>query len=351
MSLQTLELENLRCIERAELELHPRLNLVTGPNGSGKTSLLEAVHLLGRGRSFRTRMTERLIRFGSDWLNVVGRVDDPLVGTIGLHFHRETGLRARMAGRDVRSLGELSTALPVMILDPGIHRLVEEGPAYRRRWLDWGVFHVEPGFGTAWASYAQSIRQRNAALREGLDPSSWEPELARAGEVITEARRRTLEQLQPFWQPVAERLLPLAISLTFFRGWSAERNLAEHLAQGRSRDIEAGSTGSGPHRFDVWLRQEGRAAREVLSRGQQKLLGACMALAITRLVTSLRGRPPVLLLDDPAAELDAQRTQALIEEIRATTGQLVVTALHAEDLRFGTPERTFHVEQGRVTTL
>ncbi|HRC62067.1 MAG TPA: DNA replication/repair protein RecF [Dehalococcoidia bacterium] len=351
MSLQTLELDNLRCIERAELELHPRLNLVTGPNGSGKTSLLEAVHLLGRGRSFRTRLTERLVRFGSDWLNVVGRVEDPLVGTVGVHFHRETGLRARMAGRDVRSLGELSVALPVMILDPGIHRLVEEGPSYRRRWLDWGVFHVEPAFAAAWASYTQSLRQRNAALRQGADPTAWEPELARAGELITECRRRTLEQLEAHWVPVAQRLLGLPISLTFYRGWSSERSLAQGLELGRARDVETGGTGTGPHRFDVWLRIEGRAAREVLSRGQQKLLGACMALAITRLVTGIRGKPPVLLLDDPAAELDATRTQLLIEEIRATSGQLLVTALHAEDLRFGTPERTFHVEQGRVTTL
>ena len=351
MSLLALEVDGLRCLKQVRLELHPHVNLITGANGAGKTSVLEAIYLLGRGRSFRTRHTERLIAHGGACLTVFGRTDDPTFPTLGLGFDRGDGLQARIAGRDARSLAELSEAFPVQVVDPGIHRLVEEGPSFRRRWLDWGVFHVEPGFVASWTDYSRALRQRNAALKQGTDPSPWEPELIRLGELLSEARSRTMTLLEPHWQQTLKALLGEPVALGYYRGWSQERTLAESLATHRPRDLERGSTGSGAHRFDVLLRVEGRAAREVLSRGQQKLLGAAMALAMARLVGSGERRPPTLLLDDPAAELDRVHTDALVSEIRQMKGQLVVTALHPEEARFGDPERAFHVEHGRVATL
>ena len=150
MSLLALEVEGLRCLKPSRLDFHTHVNLVTGANGAGKTSVLEAIHLLGRGRSFRTRHTEQLIQHGAERLSVHGRTDNPSFPSLGVAFERKEGLQARIVGRPAKSLAELSEALPVQVIDPGIHRLVEEGPAYRRRWLDWGVFHVEPGFVAAW---------------------------------------------------------------------------------------------------------------------------------------------------------------------------------------------------------
>jgi len=351
VSLLALEIEGLRCLSKTRLELHPHVNLVTGGNGAGKTSLLEAIYLLGRGRSFRTRLTERLIAHEASSLQVFGRTDDPNYPTLGFGFDRKEGLRARIAGRDAKSLAELSVAFPVQVVDPGIHRLVEEGPAYRRRWLDWGVFHVEPGFVAAWTDYARTLKQRNAALKLRADPSPWEPELVRLGTVLADARSRTMGLLEQHWRQTLAALLGEPVSLSFHRGWSQERGLGEILAAGRERDLERGSTGSGAHRFDVQLRIDGRSAREVLSRGQQKLLGAALALAMARLAGSENRRPPTLLLDDPAAELDGEHTDALLAEIRKMQGQLVVTALQPREAQFGSPDQAFHVEHGRVTTL
>jgi DNA replication and repair protein RecF len=351
MSLLALEVERLRCLKHVQLELHPHLNLITGPNGAGKTSILEAVYLLGRGRSFRTRHTEQLIGHDTAGLSVVGRTDDPSFPILGLSFDRFGVLKVRLAGREVRSLAELSEAFPVQVLDPGIHRLVEEGPAYRRRWLDWGVFHVEPSFVATWTDYSRTLRQRNAALRLGTDPSAWEPELARLGELLAESRSRTLALLEPYWRETLSALLGEPVTLGFFRGWGQERSLLEILATHRPRDLERKTTCSGAHRFDVLLRIDGRPAREVLSRGQQKLLGAALALAMARLAGSGGRRAPTLLLDDPAAELDRPHMEAMLGEIRKMKGQLIVTALHAEEARFGAPERVFHVERGRVTKL
>jgi DNA replication and repair protein RecF len=351
VSLLALEIEGLRCLQPTQLEPHSHVNLVTGANGAGKTSLLEAIYLLGRGRSFRTRQTEKLIAHGADRLSVFGRTDAPHCSTAGVGYDRHSGLHARVGGREATSLAELSEALPVQIVDPGIHRLVEEGPAFRRRWLDWGVFHVEPGFVHAWSAYARTLKQRNAALKAHADPSHWEPELVRYGNMLSLARARTMQLLEPFWVRTLAALLGEPVSLGYYQGWSQDHSLAETLESQRVRDLDRGTTGQGAHRFDIRLTLEGRSAREVLSRGQQKLLGAALALAMARLAGSEGRPPPTLLLDDPAAELDRKHTDALVSEIRTLRGQLVVTALDPEEARFGDPDRAFHVEQGRVTTL
>ena len=350
MPLTQIEVANVRCIEHAALEIAPRLTLIWGDNGAGKTSLLEAVFLLGRGRSFRTRNNERLIRRSQDHLRVVGSViapeGSPMV--IGIEAGK-TGTQARVSGRPVGSLAELSQIFAVQVVDPGVHRLLEEGGHRRRRWMDWGVFHVEPQFVDAWLRYTRALKQRNAALRS--DPAQaglWDPELIRYGEQIASSRRRLLEQLQPYWLDTVQALTGLPVQLGYLQGWSSERTLEESLAASRTRDELRQVTHSGPHRGDVSVRLDGRPAREILSRGQQKLVAVAMTLAQLRLLQALSGRTPTLLLDDPAAELDGARLALFIEQVVQLRAQLIMTSLSGETALFGSPERTFHVDRGRV---
>src|SRR3984885_592406 len=352
MSLAELRLEQLRCLPRAQLTLHPRLNLITGNNGSGKTSILEAIYLLGGAPSAPPRHTEHLVRHTAAELQVVGRVESPATvsHTIGLVCNRQDGVQVRIDGHEVASRAELSELFPIQVIDPGIHRLVEEGPVQRRRWLDWAVFHVEPDFVRHWQGYGRALRQRNAALKTAADPAVWNGELVRLGEILTAARARLIAALQPYWSSALRDLDMTAVSLGYFQGWSREQDLAAALTTHIVRDRERGSTSYGPHRFDVLLRLEGRPARDLVSRGQQKLLGAAMALTMSRYVAEAAGRAPTLLLDDPAAELDRPHTERLLAAVAALGGQLVVTALHAEDTPLGTPDRVFHVEHNEVKT-
>jgi DNA replication and repair protein RecF len=352
MSLAELRIENLRCIESAALEFSPELNLIAGENGAGKTSVLEAIFLLGRGRSFRTRSSEKLIRHGQGKLTVFGRTDESPPKTAGVEVATVGGTRARINGENAQSLLELSGVLPVQAIDPEIHKLVDQGPERRRRWLDWLVFHVEPSFGLHWARYTRALRQRNAALRSGAAGiGAWDSELLGNGESITEARQRVLERLMPRLVQTFERFGGLDIGVGFTTGWAAGVTFRDSLATHLERDRTRGTTTAGPHRADVTLRREHRLARETLSRGQQKLTAVAMIVSQLQLLQEELGLRAVLLLDDPAAELDDRNLQRLFAELSSLRCQMIATSLTPETALFQAPKATFHVEQGRVNRV
>jgi DNA replication and repair protein RecF len=349
MTLAELALENLRCIHRAELTLAPGSNLIRGENASGKTSLLEGIYILGRGRSFRTRNSERLIRHDQELLRAKGRIEGPPAQSITVEVPRRQPTRAQVAGAPVGSLAALAQTFPVQVIEPGIHRLVEEGSPRRRRWLDWAVFHVEPAFVEIWQGYMRSVRQRNAALRGPPDVArAWDSELVRRGEAITASRRRLLEHLKPFWSETVRALAGLDADLRYTPGWPQQSTLADALDASWGRDCASGVTHAGPHRADIQIQIEGRAAREVLSRGQQKLLATAMILSQLKMLRETTGVVPTLLLDDPAAELDPDRLSRFVAQVKALDCQLVLTSLEPSMEPFGPADRVFHVEHGRV---
>jgi DNA replication and repair protein RecF len=354
MALRRVQVTDFRCLHQADLQLDPRFTLISGPNASGKTSLLEAIYVLGRGRSFRTRKLDHLIRAGAERMILFGEAEVLDRGVaIGLEGSKE-GLRARLRGERAASLTELAAVLPVQIIDPEIHRLIEEGPGRRRRLLDWGVFHVEPKFVEHWKNYQQALRQRNAALRSGSAPaviSAWDGDLIRYGELITEARGRYLALFVPVARAATRELLDLELDLAYRTGWARELTLREALERSWRQDHELRATQVGPQRAELVIRLEGLPAKDRISRGQQKLLAAVLLLSQIRLLPQDLAARPVLLLDDPAAELDAQRLGKLIRAIQTHPLQLVVTTLQdelTEFAEFGTPGQRYRTEQGTV---
>ncbi len=255
MSLAELSLENVRSLRQARLDLHPGHNLIWGSNASGKTSLLEAVFLLGRGRSFRTRSSERLIQHGEPYLRVLGKLDGAPPVPMGLEVSRKEGTVAKVGGAFVQSLAELSRAFAVQVIEPGAHKLIEEGAQRRRRWMDWAVFHVEPGFIDVWSRYARVLKQRNTALRVAPDQASaFDPELIRLGEQISQLRRDFMIRLQPYWTRSIADLIGLDVELYFFQGWAADTSLAAALNGSRERDAAKAVTHAGAHRADILVR-------------------------------------------------------------------------------------------------
>ena len=352
MSLGRLQVTDFRCLQSVQLELDPQFTLISGPNASGKTSLLEAMYVLGRGRSFRTRRLEHLIRQGVERFVVFGEVDTANRRVpMGVEGSR-AGIRAQIDGDKPSSLAELALQLPVQIIDPEVHHLIEEGPSRRRRFLDWGVFHVEQSFVGHWQRYQQVLKQRNAALK-GRQPrgvvSVWDSDLVRSGELLSAARARYVTTLSPRAEVIGRNLLGMELSLSYRSGWAKDQSMTEALQQSWTHDQETAATQVGPHRAELAIRLDGTAVKDRISRGQQKLLAAALLIAQIKLFPEGSPVQPTLLLDDPAAELDDDRLAGLIREVSSQSVQLVVTTLHGEFPAFGEPGRRFKMSGGDVS--
>jgi DNA replication and repair protein RecF len=349
--LSRLQVTDFRCLQSAELHPDPHFTLVSGPNASGKTSLLEAIYVLGRGRSFRTRRLEHLIRNGAERCVVFGEVDTCTRRVpMGVEGSRG-GFRAQIDGDKPSSLAELALFLPVQIIDPEVHHLIDEGPSRRRRFLDWGVFHVEQSFVGHWQRYQQVLKQRNAALKARQPRavvSVWDSDLVRSGELLGSARSRYLSLLSPPAELIGRNLLGMELSLSYRNGWLKGQGMAEALQQSWNHDCEMGATQVGPHRAELGIRLDGMPVRDRISRGQQKLLAAALLIAQIKLFPEGSPVQPTLLLDDPAAELDDERLANLIGEVSTQAVQLIVTTLHGEFRAFGEPGKRYQMRGGQI---
>lgn len=354
MLLEKLSVRNFRCFAEASLDLDPQLNWIIGKNASGKTSLLEALFFLGHGRSFRSSRPDRMIRLEAEGFEIVARLNNGKQQKV-LGVGRKNGAtEARYAGESLSSMVEAARLLPVVVLDSGMNNLVGSGPGERRRWLDWGVFHVEQRFLLLWREYQQALRQRNVVLKSGANDrvlAPWTNAVAAAGEELNDLRRIHFEALKPLVVDYVGVALPeIELAMDYRSGWAADETLTESLLRHQERDREQGNTRSGPHRADIQLRVESLPAEERLSRGQQKLLAGALWLAqVARFIEST-GQRPLLLVDDLAAELDGDRLARFLDLLARQPAQLVLTAIaDAEMVKTGlTTGKVFHVEHGQL---
>ncbi len=349
MALKTASIQCFRCLDQVQIEAHPAFNLIVGPNGSGKTSFLEALYFLGRGRSFRSTRTRGLVQDGASRFVVRAEFEEA-PSVLAVEGGGES-LRIRVDGHAAPRIDALVRALPVQVIEPGIHRLVDAGPAQRRSFLDWGVFHVKHTFLEEWRRYQRTLRQRNAVLKQGggrNDAAVWEDALTASGEAIDQLRETYLADLLPHVNSITDRLLDAPVELTYFRGWAADQSLAEALADSWDRDQRFAQTHVGPQRADLRLRFADKVARDRVSRGQQKLVASALVLAQVALVDSAGAQAPILLLDDPAAELDRRSLGRLFAVAESLPIQQFVTALDADALPDHEHGHVFHVEQGAL---
>jgi DNA replication and repair protein RecF len=348
--LHRAKIENFRCVKAGELEFDPQGTGIVGPNGSGKTSLLEALFFLANGRSFRTAVRDTLVGPAENFFRLFGEVAQPLGRSVRVGIEYSAGdSRIRVDGQDAPSVSVISTVLPVQVIDPGVHRLIEEGSARRRRQMDWGVFHVEHEFLATWRRYNRALQQRNAALRQGHDwsaISAWDHELATAGESVDELRSRYMSAFAVHFRQTGEALLEGEVVAEYRRGWNRDFTLLAALESSRVRDRRLRTTTVGPHRADISFKWGSGPARDRVSRGQQKMLAAAFILAQTRFRASQTNSRTTLLLDDPAAELDVDNLGKLLSVVASTPAQLIVTSLSSAGLHGVEIGRMFHVKQG-----
>lgn len=343
-----------RCLDKVEFEPGPDYTLIYGANASGKTSLLEALGYLGRGKSFRGAAPANLIQHGEQAFVLFGQVDaGGRVASVGVRNSR-AGLEVKVDGDNSGGAAALAAALPLQVIDPDVHNLVSGGPDERRRFLDWLVFHVEPDYLGLWRQFRRTLKQRNAALRAGGTRDAlraWDQEFSALGERVSNAREQVLEGALETLRGEGAELLGADVDFRYAPGWNRELSLQAALEEHLERDISMGATQAGPHRADLRLVYDERQARRLVSRGQQKLLASAMILAATGIAQDAMGRPLLLLLDDPAAELDRHSLGRLMERVAALGSQVIATSLERDELPFPSAPRVFHVEHGELRAV
>jgi len=357
MRVIRLDIRDVRVLRDVSLLPGPGFNLLLGSNGAGKTSVLEAVHLLAHGRSFRGRVRDGLVRTGAPALEVFARWSDAneMTRQVGLR-HAGDQWTGRLDGAPASQLSDLCSALAAVTFEPGSHALLEGSGEFRRRFLDWGLFHVEPSFLEEWRRQNRALRQRNALLKQARpDPgllNAWDAELADAGVLVTRQRQAGLDALRPHVETWAQRLLPELgpTALSYRQGWKPELAFEDALLLARPRDLLSGFTSVGPHRADWELRFAARPGGEPLSRGQTKLAALTMLLAQAELYAARRGAWPLILLDDLASELDAGHREQLLAALAATSAQILITGTDASALLLPAQATVavFHVEHGVI---
>ncbi len=355
MALLNLTLCNVRNIRQAEFNPSEKFNLIIGANASGKTSLLEAIYLLGFAKSFRTSNPKKMINSNEDEMSVFGRIVGQSERTVPVAVRRnKKAFQIKLDNRMLKSRSELSLTLPLQLINPESHRILELGPKFRRHYLDWGVFHVEHGFLPAWKDYYHILKQRNAALRHyGTESGvkAWDVGLVEKADKINQFRCDYLSRLIPYFKNIGSNVFSISnLSIDYLPGWSKELTFREALYSTFDRDKVSGFTNTGPHRADINIKVSGRSVLEFASRGQQKMIITALKLAQVALLKKETAKRCPVLIDDLASELDSTNRTKLISALANLDTQVFITTTEQSlvDMTGIHDKKMFHVKHGTI---
>ena len=357
MSLQKIDIYSLRNITKASIEPLAGINLITGENASGKSSLLEAIFILGRARSFRATNLKQTIQFDQSEFIVSGRFENSASQA------RQMGVKHNGKVCDIRinqqnsSKADLAYSLPVLLIHPKSYKLLDAGPQIRREFLDWGVFNYEHQFLSQWRQFKKILQQRNALLKkkQSKQLNVWNTEFVEYGTIVDKQRKEYLELLKPVFYEISDFFLGLEnLQLQLFSGWDNTVDLLSILDKDLEKDLRYGYTHSGPHRCDFSVTVNGRLAKDFVSRGQLKLLMLALKLAQVKLINSVNNAAVCLLIDDLTAELDLSHKAKLLDYLDALNCQVFMSTTELAnfgDLSKLTNYKVFHVEHGTIKSL
>ncbi|MDG6475592.1 DNA replication/repair protein RecF [Glaesserella parasuis] len=338
MSLSRLIINNFRNLTAVDLELNHGFNFFIGANGSGKTSLLEAIFYLGHGKSFKSHISNRIIKYNQEEFTLFGKIqEEKHECSVGLQKNRQGETILRINGESNKKIADLAYLLPMQVITPEGLTLLNGGPIYRRAFLDWGLFHQNTDFYHNWNSLKRLLKQRNAALvqtRHYNELKPWDVELSKFAQIVSQSRAVYAQSILTYIEKNCQFFLPeLEITATFYQGWEKERDYADLLAQGFERDRSVGYTMVGPQKADFRFRANGLPVEDVLSRGQLKLLMCALRLAQGEYFIAQKNRQCIFLIDDFASELDPQKCELLADRLYQSGSQVFVTAITQEQLK------------------
>ncbi len=361
MPITQLNVQAIRNLSELSLSPSSGINIIYGANGSGKSSLLEAIHLLGLCRSFRTNKLNHLIQSGSERCTVFAQLDAMGSGQsqpLGVERNLEGDSRIRYAGQSI-DLTTLAELLPIQVINSETFMILEGSPGVRRQFLDWGAFHSNSEFIRLWRGFRRVLKQRNSLLKYGkIDHrvrAVWDGEFIKYAEQLNTLREDYIEALKPEFDLILADLLEgVSIELGFSPGWDKKRGLDQVLDDNFERDLRQGYTSAGPQRADLRLKVDGHIASERLSRGQKKVVVSALKLAQGVLFYKLNSRSCIYLIDDLPSELDRQHSRLFCNYLEKTASQCFITCVDKEALTGLWSESTeicfLNIQEGALST-
>lgn len=357
MPIRQIRISGVRNLQPLDIQLDAGVNFIYGANGSGKTSLLEAITLMATGKSFRTSQTKHILGQDADRIEMLFNIDDSNLGQCTLD-----SLRLRSGDHLIKLNGSVLTAqadaahwLPVQVMDPTTFKLLSGSPDERRQFIDWGLFHVEQNFMETWKVFKKQLKQRNAALKQREQEwiNVWNKGFIESALAIDEFRKNYLKRFKPTFERILKTLdVNLDVNMAYYPGWDKEQELSQMLEKQLERDIYLGYTQSGPHRAELRIKVDKHPAAEILSRGQQKTVVAALKIAQGALFQQETGRSTIYLIDDLASELDTEHRYALCTLLEDLKCQVFITSIDKAQLldswKFSSG-KIFQLEQGKIT--
>ena len=361
--IERIKIQHLRNITDASLELSPSVNIFFGKNGSGKTSFLEAISLLGLGRSFRTHQSRNTIQHEYEKLTVFGELNTQSADktSLGIQKDKQGRTHLKINGSNAHSSSALAKNLPLQLINNQSFQLLEGSSRQRRHFLDWMVFHVKHDFIQAWTSLQKVIKNRNSILRRGrIDESEllpWDTEFLRLANILHAFRDEVFQEFKVNLNHLdADFAATQSLDIDYYCGWNSEKALKQILAETFSKDRQVGYTHYGPHRADLKIKVSNKKAVDVLSRGQEKSLICGLHIGQAGYYQLKLNKKCVFLIDDMLSELDIDHQQQLANWLLTLNGQVFITGVDKEELlniwsKVDTNIAMFHVEHGQISKV
>ena len=351
--IKQLRIDSVRNLNGISIDLKPPLTLFHGDNGAGKTSILESIHILGTGRSFRTHQIAQVINKEKKSLQCFAALESG--HKVGVERTSDNDYQIRINQETKQRLSILAEYMPVRTMTPESFLMLTTGAQNRRQFLDFCVFHVEHSYAKLSQTYARLIKQRNALLKQKKDYAEflyWDDQIVPLVHQINELRQQTFFELIPYFNSYQNRFLPqYDVQYSLING-IGDADLKSQYEEAFTADSRYGYTTIGPHKADIKIRIKSEDVHLILSRGELKMMVASLILGQVQWLLD-KGSPCYLLLDDLVSELDETKQAMIFSEVlKLENLQTFITAINKPEF-FTTIDKDlyqmFHVEHGVIT--
>ena len=356
--ISELKLNNFRCFESSTINLSPNINFFYGPNGSGKTSILEALYMCSSGKSFKSSNIKSLISFDKDFFSI-NAFDSNKGYALGIVKNRSQSISIKI-NNNKTTTANLIKEFPATAIHNNTFSFANASPDFRRKILDRSLFVSSPGFADIWFAFHRSLKQKNSSLKKGLyeNLDVWNQKVSNEGSKLDNKRVNFFEESLGEFKQILNKLNSSnivdklkIIDIKFFSGWDKDKNLYDLLAENEKKDILSKTTTVGPHKADIKILINGDDAKQILSRGEQKILSILWCCSQNEVLRKKYNIKATLIIDDIKSELDDLTFEAFLNLLNFLENQVIFSCIDDHFSSKINPKykdfKKFHVEQLR----